>query len=70
LEINNAIQYVERAHTFMTAPPPGTLTKIRANGNELFYHEVTNTFAVRNAQGAPRNMFRSTDGIKYWEREK
>lgn len=56
--LNNAVEYVEQAHTFMKSPPTGTLTKVRANGDELFYHLESNTFAVRNAEGAPRTMLK------------
>jgi filamentous hemagglutinin len=40
--------------------------KIRANGDILKYHPPTNTFGVMNAAGAPRTMFRPTDGMAYW----
>jgi hypothetical protein len=58
LGLNNAVEYVEQAHTFMKSPPTGTLTKVRANGDEIFFHEVTNTFAICNADQAPRTMFK------------
>lgn len=67
--LNNAVEYVEKAHTFVTKPPNGVFRKVRPNGDELFYHQATNTFAVRNAQGAPRTMFKPKDGIEYWNRQ-
>lgn len=42
-----------------------TLTKTRPNGDKLFYDPSSNTFAVKAANGAPRTMFRPTDGTNY-----
>ncbi len=58
-EFTNSKQYVEGARSFIDSPPSGTLVKTRpSNGDVLFYHPATNTFAVRAADGAPRTMFR------------
>jgi hypothetical protein len=57
-ELNNAVEYVEKAHEFMKAPPAGTLTKVRPNGDKLFYHPETNVFATQTIEGAPRTMFK------------
>jgi hypothetical protein len=65
-EFVNAKQYVEGTWDFITNPPAGTLTKTRPNGDVLFYHPATNTFAVQSGSGAPRTMFRPTNGINYW----
>lgn len=68
--INNAVEYVEAAHSFMTLPPAGTLRKVRAkNGDQLFYHEATNTFAVSTKDGVPRTMFKPDLGIEYWNKQ-
>ena len=56
--VQNAKQYVERAQNFMTNPPAGTLTKTRSNGDRIFYHEQSNTFAIQNADGVPRTMYK------------
>ncbi len=37
-EYENAKQYVEGSHSFVTNPPAGTLVKVRPNGDVLFYH--------------------------------
>jgi len=58
--------YVARAHAFIDEPPPGTLTLRRANGDTLFYHEASNTFAVATAEGAPRTLFKPDEGAAYW----
>ena len=65
-ECPNAMQYAKRAWEFVTNPPVGTLTKLRPNGDVLFYNPATNTFAVRTADGSLRTMFRPTNGINYW----
>lgn len=68
-EFHNAKQYVEAARNFVTNPPAGTLTKVRPNGEKVFYNPATNTFAVQGADGAPKTMFRPKDGINYWHRQ-
>lgn len=68
-EFQNAKQYVEGAKDFFNYPPSGTLTKVRPNGDKLFYDPATNTFGVRAANGAPRTMFRPADGINYWNNQ-
>lgn len=68
-EFQNAKQYVEGAESFFGSPPAGTLTKTRPNGDTLFYNPGNNTFGVRAVDGAPRTMFRPTDGINYWNKQ-
>ncbi|HET8670693.1 MAG TPA: hypothetical protein VFM05_08735, partial [Candidatus Saccharimonadales bacterium] len=65
-EFQNAKQYVEGAKKFFSDPPPHTLTKTRPTGDKLFYNPASNTFGVQAPNGAPRTMFRPTDGIRYW----
>ncbi|HIE1885376.1 TPA: DUF637 domain-containing protein, partial [Pseudomonas aeruginosa] len=68
-EFKNAKQYVEGTQNFLSSPPPGTLTKTRPNGDTLLFDPKTNTFGVKDANGAPRTMFRPQDGINYWNRQ-
>jgi len=68
-EFQNAKQYVEGAKNFFSKPASGTLTKTRANGDTLFYNPGNNTFGVQAADGAPRTMFRPTDGINHWNKQ-
>jgi filamentous hemagglutinin len=68
-EYQNSKQYVEGAKSFFNSPPAGTLTKSRANGDQLFYNPTNNTFGVQTTQGAPRTMFRPADGINYWNKQ-
>ena len=68
-EFQNAKQYVEGTKSFFNNPPAGTLTKARPNGDSFFYNPANNTFGVQAADGAPRTMFRPTDGINYWNKQ-
>jgi RHS repeat-associated protein len=68
-EFQNAKQYVEGTKSFFSNPPVGTLTKVRPNGDKLFYNPANNTFGVQAADGAPRTMFRPTDDINYWNKQ-
>lgn len=68
--LQNAKQYVQAAWDFVTNPPAGVLTKARANGDILLYDAATNTFAVKNAQGVPRTMFKPKDGAAYFHTQK
>lgn len=68
-EFQNAKQYVEGTQSFFNSSPTGTLTKVRPNGDTLFYNPTSNTFGVKAADGAPRTMFRPSDGINYWNKQ-
>ena len=68
-EFPNATQYAQGARNFVTNPPKRTFTKVRPNGDKLFYNPATNTFAVQRADGALRTMFRPADGINYWNKQ-
>jgi RHS repeat-associated protein len=65
-ELENSLQYVKQAWEFVTHPPKGTLSKIRLNGDVLLYDPATNTFAVKNAAGVPRTMFKPAMGATYF----
>ncbi|WP_415877870.1 hypothetical protein [Burkholderia diffusa] len=57
-EYQNSVQYVKGAQDFVNNPPPGTLIKNRPNGDTLYYDPLTNTFAVKTQDGAPKTMFK------------
>ncbi|MGE4802900.1 hemagglutinin repeat-containing protein, partial [Yersinia hibernica] len=57
-ELQNSKQYVEAAHDFVNNPPPGTLVKVRPNGETVYYNPATNTFAVKRTDNVPRTMFK------------
>ena len=46
--------------------PAGILRKTRANGDQLFYHPETNTFAARTKTNTPETFFKPKKGSKYW----
>jgi hypothetical protein len=56
--LQNSKQYVEATRNFVKNPPPGTLMKVRANGDILFYDPSLNTFAIINKDGIPRTMYK------------
>lgn len=62
--------YVSAAHPFIANPPPGTETARRRNGDTLYYHAASNTFAVATRDGAPRTMFKPDDGAAYWAEQR
>ena len=68
-ELASEAEYTQAAQNFVKSPPSGALTKVRPNGDTLIYDPATNTFAVRAANGAPRTMFRPTDGANYWNKQ-
>ena len=68
-ELHGAQDYERAARGFVAAPPSGTLTKHRTNGDTLFYDPATNTFAVADRDGEPRTFFRPNSGRAYWERQ-
>lgn len=57
-------------YNFLHNPPPGTQTKIRANGDVLRYNSSTNTFGVMDSNGNPKTFFRPKEGIDYWNKTK
>ena len=56
-QYTNADQYAQAAQNFVDNPPPGTLTKTRANGDTIFFDPASDTFAVSYGTGAPKPMF-------------
>jgi RHS repeat-associated protein len=55
--LNNSVEYVADAQSFLRHPPPGTRTIIRTNGDIVRYNEVLDVFGVMDAGGAPRTYF-------------
>jgi hypothetical protein len=56
-------EYVNKAHDFLHNPPPGTLTKVRPNGDVVRYDPQTNTFGVMDANGVPRTFFKPDPAV-------
>ena len=66
-EFQNAKQYVDATHNFVNNPPAGTLVITRKNGDTVFYNPSSNIFAVKNADGTSKTMFKpnpAEHGIK------
>jgi hypothetical protein len=59
----SAVEYVNQAKQFLGSPPPGTLTRVRANGDVVRYNPDTNTFGVMDASGAPRTFFKPDPAV-------
>ncbi|OCG21472.1 hypothetical protein A9G22_09630 [Gilliamella sp. App2-1] len=57
-EFQNSKQYVDATHNFVNNPPLGTLKIIRKNGDTVLYNPQSNIFAVKNADGTPKTMFK------------
>ena len=69
-EFQNSKQYVDATHNFVRNPPEGTLKKVRENGDTLYYNPSKNIFAIKNADGTPRTMFKPEKGLEYWNKQK
>lgn len=54
----NAVVYTQKALSFLNNPPPGTLTKVRTNGDVVRYDPLTNVFGVMDKTGAPRTFYK------------
>lgn len=53
----------------MKSPPQGTLLKYRSNGDKLFYHPETNTFAAQTKNGIPKTIFKPKNKMEYWKKQ-
>ena len=67
---NTLDAFVQKAHSFVDRPPPGTQTLKRSNGDTLFYDPKSNVFAVTNRDGVPRTLFKPDEGQAYWDEQK
>ena len=65
-QYQNAKQYAQGANDFVKNPPTGTLTKTK-NGDTMYYHPQTNTYAVTNSNGEVKTMFKPTRGKAYFD---
>lgn len=62
--------FLTKVHRFGDHPPAGALKLVRANGDRLLYDPKTNLFAVFTRQGAPRTVFKPSNGMDYWTEQK
>lgn len=61
--------YMAMVHTFVHAPPKGTQSLTRSNGDVLMFDARSDVFAVVTKTGAPRTLFRPFDGEAYWQKQ-
>ncbi len=61
--------YMAMVHTFVHAPPKGTQSLTRTNGDVLMFDAKSDVFAVVTKTGAPRTLFRPFDGQAYWQKQ-
>ncbi len=61
--LNNALEYVADAQSFLRSPPAGTLTRLRANGDVVRYNPQSNIFGVMDRTGAPRTFFKPDPAV-------
>jgi len=66
----NAKQYTEGVKNFLRNSSKEILTKTKANRDILKYHPEANTFGVMDASGAPKTMFKPSEGMEYWLKQK
>nr|WP_263077396.1 VENN motif pre-toxin domain-containing protein [Moraxella nasicaprae] len=57
-EFRSQNDYYRFARNFVDNPPAGTLTKVRANGDMVFYQPSTNTFAIKDKSGSIMTLFK------------
>lgn len=62
--------YIAKVQAFADHPPAGADSVKRPNGDTLYYHAASNTFAVVARDGTPRTMFKPRDGARYWADQK
>ena len=60
-------QYLQRAQQLVNSQSGGNiLTKLRANGDMLFFDKATGDFAVKSSEGIIRTLFKPTNGLEYF----
>lgn len=62
-------EYMAMVQTFVHAPPKGTQSLTRTNGDVLMFDAKSDVFAVVTKTGAPRTLFRPYDGQAYWQKQ-
>ena len=70
LESKTLDDFLTKVHRFGDQPPAGTLKLVRANGDRLLYDPKSDLFGVFTRDGAPRTIFKPSDGMAYWNEQK
>jgi hypothetical protein len=69
LGARNLDDFLVKAHHFVNAPPAGTLTLTRGNGDKLLYDPKTGLFGVVRSDGAPRTVTHPAEGQAFWDKQ-
>lgn len=62
--------YLAQVEAFTKRTPADVERATRPNGDVLLYQASTNTFAVVDADGVARTMFKPDEGAAYWEEQR
>lgn len=62
-------EYLKGANDLINSSGDDILTKVRNNGDELFYNTKTNEFVVKTKDGFLRTYFKPQDGLSYFNRQ-
>lgn len=57
--LNNSLEYVAEAQSFLRNPGPGVLTRTRGNGDVVRYDPGSNRCGIMDSTGAPKTYFRT-----------
>lgn len=69
-ELASQNDYYKYALDLYHNPPNSVLSHTRTNGDKLLFDQNTNTFMSIDKNGAIRTMFRPSQGIAYWNRQR
>lgn len=62
-------EYLKKANDLINSTGDDVLTKVRKNGDTLYYNKATNEFAVKTKDGFLRTFFKPSDGFEYFNRQ-
>ena len=59
-------QYLQKANNLVDSKSSDILTKVRANGDNVYYNKATNEFAMKTIDDVIRTYFKPVEGINYF----
>ncbi|WP_370774249.1 DUF6531 domain-containing protein [Holdemania massiliensis] len=62
-------EYLMKANELINSEGDNILTKVRNNGDILYYNSSTNEFAVKTKDGFLRTFFKPSEGLEYFKRQ-
>ncbi|NMH73915.1 hypothetical protein HF078_12555 [Bacillus sp. RO2] len=63
-------QYLEKAQNLIGSDSSNVLSKKRSDGSRVFYNKSTNDFSILSKDGFIQTLFKPTDKINYYNRQK